>query len=43
MSILSVAKRLGERSGWTLTNLQMQKMSYIAHNVLLGRDERTTR
>ena len=36
MSILSVAKRLGERSGWTLTNLQMQKMSYIAHMFYLG-------
>lgn len=36
MSILSAAKRLGERSGWTLTNLQMQKMSYIAHMFYLG-------
>ena len=36
MSILSAAKRLGERSGWTLTNLQMQKMSYIAHMFHLG-------
>lgn len=36
VSILSAAKRLGERSGWTLTNLQMQKMSYIAHMFHLG-------
>ena len=35
-SVLSAGKRLGERSGWTLTNLQMQKMTYIAHMYCLG-------
>ena len=41
VSILSAAKRLGERSGWTLTNLQMQKMSYIAHMFYLGETDGT--
>ena len=36
ISIFSVAKRLGARSNWTLTNLKMQKMCYIAHMFHLG-------
>lgn len=36
VSVLSAAKRLGETSGWTLTNLHMQKMCYIAHMFHLG-------
>ena len=30
-SVLTVAKRLGEQSNWSLSNLAMQKLSYIAH------------
>lgn len=33
---LQVGKRLCERSGWTLTNLQLQKMAYIAHMLHMG-------
>ena len=36
--VLSAAKRLGETSGWTLTNLHMQKMCYIAHMFHLGNE-----
>ena len=38
VSILSVAKRLGELSGWTLTNLQLQRIAYIGHMYCLGED-----
>ena len=31
VSVLSAAKRLGEKSQWTLTNLHMQKMVYLTH------------
>lgn len=34
--VLSAAKRLGETSGWVLTNLQMQKMCYLAHMFYMG-------
>ena len=34
--IFSAARRLGEKSSWTLTHLQMQKMLYIAHMYYLG-------
>lgn len=37
ISIFSAAKRLGERSGWTLTHLQMQKMIYMAHMYYMGK------
>lgn len=33
----SAAKRLAERSGWTLSNLEMQKLLYLAHMLHLGR------
>ena len=36
VNVLSAAKRLGERSDWTLGNLQMQKMVYIAHMFFMG-------
>ena len=34
---LSVAKRLLELSDWSLTNLKLQKLLYIAHMIWLGR------
>ena len=36
VSVLSAAKRLGGKSGWVLTNLQMQKMVYLAHMFYMG-------
>lgn len=36
VSVFSAAKRLGEKSGWTLSHLQMQKLLYIAHMYYLG-------
>jgi len=38
ISALSVAKRLGELSDWSLSNLALQKISYIAHMIHLGRN-----
>lgn len=35
-SVLSVAKRMGEQSDWKLTNLALQKLTYIAHMLHLG-------
>lgn len=35
--VLSAAKRLAERSGWTLSNLELQKILYLAHMFHLGR------
>lgn len=37
VSSLSAARRACRRSGWTLTNLQIQKMLYIAHMIHMGR------
>ena len=37
ISVLSAAKRLGSRSGWSLSNLEMQKILYLAHMFYLGR------
>ncbi|KAA6406053.1 Panacea domain-containing protein [Candidatus Tokpelaia sp.] len=37
ISDFSAAKYLAERSDWSLTNLQMQKILYLAHMVYLGR------
>lgn len=34
---MKVAKALCDISGWTLTNLKLQKILYIAHRVYLGR------
>ena len=36
---LSAAKRLGEVSGWSLTNLHIQKLLYLAHMVYMGESE----
>lgn len=35
--VLSAAKRLASRSGWTLSNLELQKLLYLAHMFYLGR------
>lgn len=37
ISALSAAKRLCERSGWRLSNLEVQKLVYLAHMFCLGR------
>ncbi|MCY4150818.1 MAG: DUF4065 domain-containing protein [Aestuariivita sp.] len=36
VSVFSAARRLGGRSGWTLTHLQMQKLLYMSHMYYLG-------
>ena len=36
ISILEAAKHLGKQSGWSLSNLKMQKILYIAHMHHLG-------
>lgn len=36
VSVLAAARHLGEASGWTLSNLQLQKLIYLAHMVHLG-------
>lgn len=35
--VLSAAKRVAKRSGWTLSNLELQKIVYLAHMFHLGR------
>lgn len=35
-SIHSVAKTLGEMSGWSLSNLELNKLAYLAHMLKLG-------
>lgn len=37
ISILSAAKRLGERSDWNMSNLELQKLAYLAHMFYMGR------
>ncbi len=37
VSVLSAAKRLAKRSGWSLSNLELQKLVYLAHMFYLGR------
>ncbi|MGL5446458.1 MAG: Panacea domain-containing protein [Rhabdaerophilum sp.] len=37
VSVFSAAKQLGETSSWSLTNLEMQKILYLAHMFHLGR------
>ena len=37
VSALAAARRMCERSGWQLTNLQLQKMLYLAQMMYLGR------
>lgn len=36
VSALAAARKMCERSGWTLTNLQLQKMMYLAQMMHLG-------
>lgn len=36
-SIMEVARTLGQLSGWSLSNLEMQKIAYIAEMLHLGR------
>lgn len=35
--VLSAAKRLASRSSWSLSNLELQKILYLAHMFYLGR------
>lgn len=37
ISVLSAAKHLASRSGWSLSNLELQKILYLAHMFFLGR------
>jgi uncharacterized phage-associated protein len=37
VSILQVAKTIGELSGWTKSNLELQKIAYVAEMIHLGR------
>lgn len=37
VSPLAAAKRLCEKSGWSISNLELQKLLYIAHMFYLGR------
>ena len=39
VSAFSAAKRLGDKSGWTLTHLQIHKMLYLCHMFFLGDKE----
>lgn len=39
IAVLSAAKRLAERSNWSLTNLELQKILYLAHMFHLGRTD----
>ena len=36
VSVFSAAKRLCMKSGWTITNLEVQKMCYLAHMFYMG-------
>lgn len=38
VSALQAAKYLCEESGWTLTNLKLQKILYLAHLIYMGRN-----
>jgi uncharacterized phage-associated protein len=38
--VLSAAKWLAKRSGWKLSNLELQKIIYLAHMFFLGRTGR---
>jgi uncharacterized phage-associated protein len=37
VDVLAAAKHMAKRSGWTLSNLQLQKLIYLAHMFHLGR------
>ena len=36
ISALQAAKKMGESSGWSLSNLEMQKLLYLSHMIHLG-------
>ena len=36
ISVFSGARRLGEKSGWSLTHYHMQKLLYLAHMFYMG-------
>jgi len=39
VSVFSAAKHLAMRSGWSLSNLKIQKLLYLAHMFYMGRTE----
>ena len=39
VNVLTAAKHMAKRSGWSLSNLQLQKLIYLAHMFYLGRTE----
>jgi uncharacterized phage-associated protein len=39
VSVLSAARAIGKRSDWTLSNLELQKIIYLAHMFYLGRTD----
>jgi uncharacterized phage-associated protein len=39
ISAASAAKYIGDRSGWSISNLVLQKVLYIAHMVFLGQND----
>ena len=40
ISVFSAARYLCEKSGWTLSNLKLQKILFLAHMVHLGQNEK---
>jgi len=38
INVMSAAKRLAEKSNWCLTNLELQKIVYLAHMFYMGRN-----
>ena len=38
-SVYSVAKTFAELSGWTLSNLELNKLCYLAHMIKLGKTD----
>lgn len=39
ISVISAAETACEHSGWTLTNLSLQKLLYLAHMKFLGQQD----
>lgn len=39
MSVLQAAEHLARRSNWTLSNLQLQKIIYLAHMFYMGEND----
>lgn len=37
LDVLSAGRRICERSNWTISNLELQKILYLAHMVYMGR------